>query len=64
VRRKFHDAHQLDPANAGARDILKRIGRLYAREKQAREEKLSATTRLVLRQQYSVAEVSGLKERM
>jgi transposase len=64
VRRKFHDAHQLDPANAAARDILERIGRLYAIEKQAREEKLSATARLALRQQHSVAEVSGLKARL
>ena len=64
VRRKFHDAHQLDPANAAARDILERIGRLYAVEKQAREQKLSAAARLALRQQHSVAEVSALKERM
>jgi transposase len=33
VRRKFHDAHQLDPANPAVRDVLERIGRLYAVEK-------------------------------
>jgi transposase len=64
VRRKFHDAHQLDPANAAARDILECIGRLYAVEKQAREQKLSATARQALRQQHSVAKASGLKERL
>ena len=64
VRRKFYDAHQLDPANAAARDILERIGRVYAVEKQAREQKLSAAARLELRRQHSAAEVSALKERM
>jgi transposase len=64
VRRKFHDAHQLDPANAAARDVLERIGRLYAVEKSAREEKLSAVARQALRQQHSVAEVAGLKARL
>jgi transposase len=64
VRRKFHDAHQLDPANAATRDILERIGRLYAVEKPAREEKLSASARQALRQQHSAGEVSGLKARL
>jgi hypothetical protein len=64
VRRKFHDAHQLDPANVAARDVLERLGRLYGVEKQAREEKLSAGARLALRQEHSVAEVSALKERL
>lgn len=64
VRRKFFDACQLDPANAAALDVLERIGRLYAVEKQAREQRLSAAARLALRQQSSVAEVSGLKERL
>jgi transposase len=64
VRRKFHDAHKLDPANAAAPDVLERIGRLYAVEKQAREEKLSAAARLALRQQSSAGEVSGLKARL
>jgi len=64
VRRKFHDAHQLDPAHAAARDILERIGRLYAVEKQAREQTLAAAARLALRQQSSVAEVRELKARL
>ena len=63
-RRKFHEAHQLDPANAAARDVLERIGRLYQIERQAREQKLDAAGRLQLRQQHSVAEVSALKEKM
>ena len=28
ARRKFHEAHQLDPADALAREVLERIGRL------------------------------------
>jgi transposase len=64
VRRKFYDAHQLDPADAFARDVLERIGRLYQTERQAREQKLDAAGRKALRQQQSVAEVSALKERL
>jgi len=64
VRRKFYEAHQLDPANAAARDVLERIGRLYAVEKQARAQKLSAAARRVLRQQSSLTEVNALKTRM
>lgn len=64
VRRKFFDAHQLDPAHAAARDVLERIGRLYAVEKQAREQKLSAAARLALRQQHSAPEVRALKARL
>ena len=64
VRRKFYDAHQLDPADAAARDVLDRIGRLYQTERQAREAKLEAAGRKALRQQHSVAEVSALKARL
>lgn len=64
VRRKFHDAHQLDPADADARDVLARIGRLYQTERQAREQKLAPAERQQLRQQHSVAEVSALKARL
>jgi transposase len=64
VRRKFYDAHQLDPADAAARDVLERIGRLYQTERQAREQKLAAAGRQALRQQHSVAEVSALKARL
>jgi len=64
VRRKFYDAHQLDPAAAAARDVLERIGRLYHPERQAREQKFAAADRKALRQQQSVAEVSALKERL
>lgn len=64
VRRKFHDALKLDPADQAAADVLKRIGRLYEIERQARDQKLDATARLELRQQHSVAQVSALKERL
>ena len=64
VRRKFHDAHQLDPANADARDMLERLGRLYQIERQAREQKLSVSARQQLRQQHSAEEVCGLKAKM
>ena len=64
VRRKFHDAHQLDPADAAARDILERIGRLYRIEGSAREQKLGAVSRLDLRRERSAAEVGALRVRM
>lgn len=64
VRRKFHDAHKLDPANVAARDILERIGRLYQIERQAREQKLSVEARLQLRQEQSVVEVKQLTARI
>ena len=64
VRRKFHDAHQLDPGNAAARDILERIGRLYEVERAAREQKLGAASRLGLRRERSAAEVGALRVRM
>lgn len=64
VRRKFHDALKLDPADQDAADVLKRIGRIYEIERQAREQQLDAEARLQLRRQHSVAEVSALKERM
>jgi transposase len=64
VRRKFHDALKLDPEDQDAADVLKRIGRIYETERQAREAKLDAAGRLELRRQHSAAEVSALKERM
>jgi len=64
VRRKFHDALKLDPADQDARDVLDRIGRLYQTERQAREQKLAAAGRKALRQHHSAAEVSALKERL
>lgn len=64
ARRKFHEAHQLDPADAAAREVLERIGRLYEVERQARAEKLSAPARRQRRQEQSAAEVAALKERL
>ena len=44
--------------------MLERIGRLYAVEKQAREQNLDRAGRLALRQQHSAAEVATLKVRV
>jgi hypothetical protein len=64
VRRKFYDAHQLDRADAATRDVLERIGRLYAVEKQAREQKLGPTARRLLRQELSSGTMAELKARL
>ena len=64
VRRKFHEAHQLDPADAAAREVIERIGRLYAVEAQARAEKLTAAARQQRRADQSTAEVAELKARL
>ncbi len=64
ARRKFHEAHQGDPADAPAREVLERIRRLYAVEAQARAEKLTAVARQQRRQEQSAAEVSALKARL
>lgn len=64
VRRKFHEAHQLDPADEAAREVIERIGRLYAVEAQSREEKLTAVARQQRRQERSAAEVAELKARL
>ena len=64
VRRKFHDALKLDPADQDAADVLQRIGRIYEIERQAREARLDAAGRLQLRQRHSATEVRALKERM
>lgn len=64
ARRKFHDAHKLDPHNAEARDVLERMGRLYEVERQARHQSLDAASRLQLRQHKSADEVRALKERL
>ena len=64
ARRKFHEAHQLDPAAADAREVLASIGRLYDVERQARAEKLSATARQQRRQEQSAGEVAALKVRL
>lgn len=64
VRRKFRDALKLDPADKEAAEVLKRIGRLYETERQAREGGLDAAARLDLRRQRGVQEVRALKERI
>ena len=64
ARRKFHEAHQLDPADAAAREVLERIGRLYAVEARARAEKLTAVARQQRRAEQSAPEVAALKVRL
>lgn len=64
ARRKFHEAHQVDPADALAREVLERISRLYAVEAQARAEKLTAVARQQRRAAQSTAEVAALKARL
>ena len=64
ARHKFHEAHQVDPADALAREVLERISRLYAVEAQARAEKLGAKARQQRRQEQSAAEVAALKVRL
>ena len=64
ARRKFHEAHQLDPADALTREVLERIARLYAVEAQARAEKLTAVARQQRRQERSAIEVAALKVRL
>lgn len=64
ARRKFFDAHQLDPADGRAREVLERIGRLYAVERQAREQNLGPEARRRLRGEKSADEVRQLKSRL
>jgi len=64
VRRKFVEAVKLDPANEPAREVVERIGRLYAVESRAREGRLSAAQRLELRREQSAPEVEALRERL
>lgn len=54
VRRKFHEAHQLDPKDADALGMLDLIGKLYAVEKEARETGMKPEARLSLRQEKSL----------
>ncbi len=60
ARRKFVDAHDLEPGIAG--QVLTLIGKLFAIETQARE--LSATDRLTLRREQSAPVVERLYGRL
>jgi transposase len=64
TRRKFFDALQLDPADVHAKELIERIGRLYAVERQAREQNLSPEARLQLRREQSADEVAQIKTRL
>ncbi len=60
TRRKFFDALQLDPADARAKEMLERIGRLYAVERRAREDDLRHEARLQMRREQSAGEVAAI----
>ena len=60
-RRKLVDSRGLQPAIGDA--ALALIGRLFAVERQADEQKLSANDRLALRQEHSVPVLAQLQEK-
>jgi transposase len=62
ARRKTVDSRELPPAIGDA--ALALIGRLFAVEKQAEEQKLSPEDRLTLRQEHSVPVVEELREKI
>ena len=64
VRRGFHQAHLLAPADLVPLELLDRIGKLYQIEEQARIERLSAEQRLALRQEKSRPLIESLKLRI
>lgn len=64
VRRAFHQAHLLAPADLVPLELLDRIGKLYQVEEQAREQELSAAQRLALRQEKSRPLMTSLQERI
>jgi len=62
ARRKIVDSRKLLPAVGDA--ALELIGRLFAVERQADEQKLSADERLALRHQHSVPVIGQLQEKL
>jgi transposase len=64
ARRKFMDALKVDPGNSKAREIITIIGKLYAVEAKARENKFSHAQRLELRQAESISIFATLKQRI
>jgi transposase len=62
ARRKIVDSRGLLPAVGDA--ALELIGRLFAVERQAQEQKLSADDRLALRQEHSVPVIGQLQEKL
>ena len=61
ARRKLVDSRGLQPAIGDA--ALELVGRLFAVERQADEQKLSADDRLALRQEHSVPVIGQLQEK-
>jgi len=61
ARRKFTEALEANPKEARAAEIVRRIGELYAVEKQAREAGLSEKAREALRIEKSVPVLIGLR---
>jgi transposase len=64
VRRGFVEAAKLAPQNPLPREVLERIGQLYAVEEKARQAGLGPAERQALRQEHSVPVMSALKVRL
>ncbi len=64
VRRKFYEAHKLSPDDPVAREVVDRIGAIYAVEEEARDAKASVEARLALRQARSRSLMDDLKARV
>lgn len=64
ARRKFIDTIKAAPGCTLAVEVVQRIGKLYAVERQAREAGMDFTQRLALRQARSVLVVAELKTRL
>lgn len=62
VRRKFHEAAEVDPKDAVLAEILRDIAQLYAIEERARQEQLTAEQKTLLRQAESRPILERLKE--
>lgn len=64
MRRKFVEFGKVAPNDPVAPEIIERITKIYAIEKEAREAGLDATRRLALRQQKTVPLMAALKGRI
>ena len=64
VRRKFHEAHKLSPADPLPRQLADRIGEIYAVEAEARAAQTTAAARLALRRQRSRPLMEAFKKQL
>lgn len=64
ARRKFHEAHRLDPKDPDALGMLELIGELYGIEKQARETGANPSARLDLRRERSLPLLETIRNRV